>query len=154
MVRNEHGKWVEQDKASRPSSPVQPDDTLVLRYSQRKVRVLVGVGAPGVAQMSHYDGNCVVLPGRVAEVQLTWKSPFIAAEWDTVRFSLEDWVSVPGHPKCRVVELKFDQHGLMFVKPFAKGDVWKITLTERGELVDLQPAEQYDKFAVPKELSK
>ena len=98
---------------------------------------MVGVDANHVIQFSRYNGKTVVLAARITEVTLAGNSPSIAIENSKVRFALDAGQVIPGHPRCRVVEVRFDEHGGL--ETFAKDEAWRIILSDQAELVDLQP---------------
>jgi hypothetical protein len=118
-----------------PSMAV-PNDVLVFRHSQMKMKI-AGVDAKGAVKYSHYDGKTFALSARVTDVMLAGNSPSIAIENSKVRFALDAGQTVPGHPGCRVVEVQFDEHGIL--EKFAKDAAWQIVLSDRAELVHLRP---------------
>jgi hypothetical protein len=109
----------------------------VLLYSRMEGR-FVDRDAQGNPKPFHYDGNRLKLLGRVSDIHLAKNSPSIALENSVVHFQLPSDVSVPTRAGCHALELRFDEHALK--GPFNKGDVWEITVTERGQLVDLRRA--------------
>jgi hypothetical protein len=87
-------------------------------------------------EVYHYVGKRVRLSGQIEDVRYAGTSPSISLENSVVHFRLLHGRTFPSLPKCDVVELRFNEHSLPV--PFIKGDVWDITLTERGDLVSFK----------------
>ena len=113
-----------------------PNDELVLYHSGMNVHP-VGIAPKGGFLFSQYNGKTVELAARVKDVMLAGNNPSIAIENSKVRFALDAGQAVPGHPRCRIVEVRFDEHNGL--ARFAKDEAWRIILSDQAELVALQP---------------
>jgi hypothetical protein len=93
-------------------------------------------------KFTEFHGGKVLLKGAVFSVWLPHHSPSIAVEDAVAWIELDQGEVVPGQPKCRAIEVKFDEHGVLW--DFVEGQRWIVVLSETGELVNLYPEPNRD----------
>jgi len=128
---------VQAVSCAEESSMPKTEKTMTLIYSSMKEKVTGLLDAQGNWLRAKYEGKRVVVIGTVTDVRLPHRSPSISIEDATARFTLAPGQVVPNAPECHVIELRFDEHAGS--GPFVKGEMWEITLTDKGELVLLLP---------------
>ena len=116
-----------------PSTP-----RLTIKYADKKIQ-FTGLDVNGKPTFSKYDGTVVISTATVGEVKVVNDSPSVSIDNDIAVFELSETSAIPKHPKCRFVEIRFDEHAIFEAKPFRVGDLWELLFSKNGELVDLRP---------------
>jgi hypothetical protein len=101
-------------------------------YSQMKVHI--EINSSGKAEYTKFTGKEIIVKARITEVNIIKKSASIPVENDCVKFELINKEDLPDFIKTNKIEVMFDYNS--FDKYFfKKGDVWRIHLSEKCELV-------------------
>jgi len=85
-----------------------------------------------------YEGKCVVVDTTVSALRLPWKSLSMCIDNDVAWFVIAPGQTIPNLPKYRTIELTFDRFSMYPLAPAARGEKWKVTLTEDNRLVRLE----------------
>lgn len=121
--------------ATAPTRPNVPD-TITYRLSQRRVRP-VWDGTTWRYDDSDFRGERVEVEVSVVSVRYHKISKSMAAEFDEVVFQPKRAASVPGHPNCGQILMKYDRDAFD-QDPFRTGQHWILILTTDAHLINLR----------------
>jgi len=117
-------------------SQVTRDETRVFRYSEELGRAVLDNGG---FVLPNNGGKIITLDVKVTSVKVQQLSPSIVSETSVANFAIVGTARVPNAPGCTVIQLLYDDNGLLEPRKFQVGDLWEIRLTEKGELYNLWP---------------
>lgn len=116
-----------------------PGSVLTVKYSQRLVR-FIGFDKLENSTFSSYTGSRIIVNGKISKITRFEHSYSVAAEKDTVRIALNSELVLKNNRKVHVIELLYDQYALFESQVFREGDMWIISVTPEGRLVEIKPA--------------
>jgi hypothetical protein len=116
-------------------------DVISLKYSARLVK-FSGMDSAGGAILSTYEGPRLVTRARLTNIKNYPHSKSVSIEKDRAYFSVESGSVLVNKKRINIIELIFDEYALFESEPFRKGDLWTISLTPEGKLIEIKKTEK------------